>query len=457
MARTECRQEALGFQGVSGKRVEARFNGGMVTTEAGALLLREVCERQGLFSRLARCFADHRTSRAVEHSVPELLKQRVYGLACGYEDLNDHDRLRLDAIFQLLVGRTPGQDAVIAGRNTLNRFELSGAKIAETERYKRIACDDQRMQRFFVEEFIRYARKRRLKEIVLDCDATDVPLHGKQEGRFYHGYYGNYCYLPLYIFCEDFPLWAELRSSNIDASAGTEAALDVIVPLIRKALPRARIIVRGDSGFAREGIMNWCETHGVHYVFGLAKNDRLLERLTGSMVQAEASFKKLGQPTRVFHDFCYRTLDSWSVRRRVIGKAEYLEKGPNPRFVVTSLTRSAVAAMELYENWYCQRGNMENRIKEQFQLFADRLSCSLKRPNQLRLWFSTVAYLALVLLKKFALQGTELANAEAQTIRSKLLKLAATVTVSARRVFFSLAEGFPFQDLFAKAARAVAR
>lgn len=449
---TECRQETFGFQGIKGKRIEACFDGGMVTTEAGALLVREVCERQGLFSRLNSCFLDHRNPEFTQHSLRSLLEQRVYGLVCGYEDLNDHDRLRQDPVFQVLVGRIPEQAPLLAGRNTLNRLELSGREIGANERYKKIACDDQKLQEFFIREFIRYARKRRLKEIVLDCDATDVPLHGKQEDRFFHGYYRHYCYLPLYIFCDEFPLWAELRPSNIDASHGTVPALQAIVPMIRKHLPRVRIIVRGDSGFAREEIMSWCEKERVYYVFGLAKNTRLVSKLSTALREAERAFKRTHAAARVYRDFRYRTIDSWSCSRRVVGKAEYLAKGANPRFVVTSLGRSAHAA-ELYEERYCQRGDMENRIKEQFQLFAYRLSSSVKRANQLRLWFSTLAYLVLVLFKKHALANTALASAEVQTIRLKLLKIGAKVTVSARRVFLSMAEGFPLQDLFGRVAR----
>jgi hypothetical protein len=264
------------FQGLKEKRVEARFDGGMVTTEAGSLLVREIAERLGIFERLGRCFEDYRNENAVEHTLRSLIEQRVYGLVCGYEDLNDHDRLRVDPAFQVLVGKTPELGPQLAGRNTLNRLELSGQTVDEKERYKKITCNDEMMQTFFIKEFIRYAKKNKLKELILDCDATDVPLHGKQEGRFYQGYYGHYCYLPLYIFCEDFPLWAELRPSNIDASLGTEAALLKIVTELRKHLgQRIRIIVRGDSAFAREGIMEFCETHRIQYVFGLAKNKRL--------------------------------------------------------------------------------------------------------------------------------------------------------------------------------------
>lgn len=455
MAMTECRQATFEFQGIKGKRVEGKFDGGMVTTEAGALIVREVAERRGIFERLSRCFEDHRNEEAVEHTLRSLIEQRVYGLVCGYEDLNDHDYLRVDPAFQVLIGKVPELGPQLAGRNTLNRLELSSSKIVDGERYKKICCDDEKVQSFFIEEFIRYAKKQKLKKLILDCDATDVPLHGKQEERFFHGYYGHYCYLPLYIFCEDFPLWAELRPSNIDASLGTEDALVKVVSVLRKQLGRIRIVVRGDSAFAREGIMEFCEKQGIDYVFGLAKNDRLIAKIQTQLETAETQFRKTGVPSRCYKEFRYRTLDSWSRARRVVGKAEHLEKGSNPRFVVTSLERSLAGAAALYEDWYCKRGEMENCIKEQFQLFAYRMSCNLKRANQLRLWFSTAAYLVLVLVKKYALVGTALASAEMQTIRLRLIKIAATVTVTARRVFFSMASGFPLKELFAKALKNV--
>jgi Transposase DDE domain group 1 len=450
---TECKQATLRFQEISGKRIEAKFDGGMVSTEAGALILRELCKKRGIFERLKNCFTDYRDAESIEHSVQALLEQRIYGLACGYEDLNDHDILRQDPVFQLLVGKLPELEPKLAGRNTLNRLELSGQEMQAGERYKKIVCNDERMQEFFVEEFVRYAKRHKLKQIVLDCDATDVPLHGKQEGRFFHGYYGHYCYLPLYIFCEEFPLWAELRPSNIDASLGTEEALSKIVGQLRKRLKNIKIIVRGDSGFARDSIMQFCENSGIDYVLGLARNARLESELEDTMIEAKAKFKKTTSAARLFKDFQYKTLDTWSRTRRVIGKAEYLPKGPNPRFIVTSLSRSALKAAELYENCYCKRGEMENHIKEQFQLFSYRLSSGVKRANQLRLWFSTLAYLILVLVKKYALKHTSLANAEVLSIRLKLIKLAAKITVSARRVYLSFAQGFPFQALFATALK----
>lgn len=448
---TQCRQEKLEFQGISGKRVEGRFDAGKLSTDGGLLLIREVIEGQRLFGRLSECFRDHRAANAVTHSLESMLKQRVYGLLAGYEDLSDHDKVRRDPVAQLLTGQLPGEESLLASHSTLNRIELGKEGIEDTERYKKIACDDSRLETFFIQEFIRYAKRKRMKQLILDADATDIPLHGKQEGRFYHGYYGHYCYLPLYIFCEEFPLWAELRPSNIDASLGTEAALGKIVPALKAALPGVQIILRADSGFAREGIMRFCEENGIDFILGLARNSRLQAELTEEMQAAQLRYEETQCAARVFKDFQYETHDSWSRKRRVVGKAEHLEKGSNPRFIVTSL-KGAPAA--LYEKVYCKRGEAENCIKEQFQLFAHRTSSSVKRANQLRLWFSTVAYLVLVLFKKSSLAGTEMENAEPETIRSKLLKIAVKVSVTARRVYLSFAESFPLQELFYSALKA---
>lgn len=382
-----------------------------------------------------------------------MLKQRVYGLLAGYEDLNDHDTLRNDPVVQLIAGRVPQEQSELASHSTLNRIELGKEAIEVNERYNKIACSDSSLELFFIQEFVRYAKAKKLKQLILDADATDIPLHGKQEGRFYHGYYGHYCYLPLYIFCEDFPLWAELRPSNIDASLGTESALEKIVPLLRAALPDVQIILRADSGFAREAIMHFCEENKIDFILGLARNSRLQAKLTKEMKAAQLQYEQTKMAARVFKDFQYETLNSWSKKRRVIGKAEHLEKGSNPRFIVTSLKGSPT---QLYEKSYCKRGEAENCIKEQFQLFAHRTSSCVKRANQLRLWFSTVAYLVMVLFKKFALMGTELENAEPASIRSKLLKVAVKVTVSARRVYLSFAESFPLQQLFYTALKATA-
>ncbi len=448
---TECKQPKLEFQDISGKRVEGRFDAGKLSSDGGLLLIREVVDGQGFFGRFGDCFQDHRTADAVTHSLESMLKQRVYGLLAGYEDLSDHDTVRKDPVAQLLSGRIPGERAMLASHSTLNRIELGKEAIEDNERYKKITYDDSSLETFFIQEFVRYAKRKKLKQLILDADATDIPLHGKQEGRFYHGYYGHYCYLPLYIFCEEFPLWAELRPANIDASLGTEAALEKIIPALKAALPGVRIILRADSGFAREGIMRFCEENGIDFILGLARNSRLQAELADEMQTAQLRYEETKCAARVFKAFHYETHDSWSRKRRVIGKAEHLEKGTNPRFIVTSLK---AAPATLYEKVYCKRGEAENCIKEQFQLFAHRASSSVKRANQLRLWFSTVAYLVLVLFKKSSLAGTEMENAEPNTIRSKLLKIAVKVTVTARRVYLSFAESFPLQELFYSALKA---
>ena len=445
MNETQCKFETFKFQGLKSREVEGSFDGGPLTSDGGAILIREVSERTGILQGFGKCFEDHRDPRFRWYEVEELVSQRVLGLACGYEDLNDHDVLRGDPLFQLLVGRTK---ELVAGKSTLNRLELSTEEITK---YKKIYCETTKVERFFVEVFLQSQSRRmrrKEKELIIDVDATDVLLHGQQEGRFFHGYYGDYCYLPLYMFCGDHLLVAKLRPSNIDASLGTVEELERIIPLIRAKYPRAKIIIRGDSGFAREEIMSWCEANGVKYLFGLARNTRLVGKIQGELEKAEGEFEKKQEAVRYFKEFRYRTRESWSRARRVIAKAEYLEKGANPRFVVTSLSRDVATAIKLYEEWYCKRGNMENRIKEQFSLFADRMSTATIRANQVRLYFSAVAYMLLTEFRRTALQGTELAKAQIHTIREKLIKIAARVRVTARRIYLSFASACPYQDIF---------
>jgi hypothetical protein len=373
-----------------------------------------------LISQLAQCFWDGRDARYVEHPVEQLVGQRVYGLALGYEDLNDHDELRSDPLLGVLVDKSePTQK--LAGKSTLNRVELT---TDGKDRYKKVVVEEAAIERFFVRMYVS-SRRRAPRRIILDLDATDDPVHGKQEGRFFHGYYGCYCYLPLYIFSEDgYPLWAQLRRSNIDASEGAVEAIEQLVTQIRECWPKVEIWLRADSGFAREQLMSWCEANQVEYVFGLAKNSRLIEELEEASEQARQQHEKSNQPARVFHEFSYATLRSWSHERRVIGKAEVLAKGANPRFIVTSLSK--YPARRLYEQIYCARGEMENRIKEQqLGLFADRTSSTRMKANQLRLWFSTAAYLLLHQLRQLGLKGTAMARAQCQTIRIKLLKIGA--------------------------------
>jgi hypothetical protein len=391
--------------------------------------------------------------------VGELVGQRVYGLALGYEDLNDHDELRRDPLLAVLVGKEDptGESRVrerdrgkaLAGKSTLNRLELTKGEVGEKERYKKIALEEAAVDRLLVEVFLEsYAEAP--QEIVLDVDATDDPLYGHQEGRFFSGYYMTYCYLPLYIFCGDRLLGARLRSSNSDASAGCVAELERIVSQIRQAWPGVKIILRGDSGFCREELMRWCEDRGIDYVLGLAKNDRLTAEIAREQEEAAAEYQQTGKAARRFQEFSYQTRDSWSRARRVVAKAEHLEKGANPRFVVTSLGREVWEARPLYEELYCARGEMENRIKEQLMLFADRTSTAYMRSNQIRLYFSSIAYLLLEALRRLGLKNTELAQAQATTIRLKVLKIGALIRVTVRRVWIALAGGYPYAEVWAR-------
>ena len=449
---TQCISEQLRFEGFDGRRVVAAFDGGAVTSDAGALLLRETDRAIGLIDRIAACFRDGRDPSRVVHSLRTLIGQRIIGLALGYEDVADHDELRFDPVLALFADRLePRRDdcATLGGKSTLNRLEH--APRAADDRYRKITVDRIAVESLFVELFLD-AHAKPPKEIVLDLDATDDPLHGHQEGRFFHGYYGCYCYLPLYVFCGRHLLAAKLRRSNVDAAAGAVEEVGRIVARIRARWPRVRIMLRADSGFAREALMAWCETHRVDYVFGLARNSRLIEALSIDMGWAEEEHEKTGQPARRFKDFRYATRVSWSRRRRVIGKAEHLAKGANPRFVVTSLKRKDIDAKTLYERVYCARGEMENRIKEQqLDLFADRTSTATMAANQLRLWFSSFAYVLIAALRRIALRHTDFETTTCGTIRLKLLKIGARVTVSVRRIKIAMASACPAQAAFALA------
>lgn len=455
---TQCMPTLLSFQDLGSREVVARFDGGQVTSDAGGLLLREVEARFGFIAQFTRCFTDHRDPELIEHSLEELLKQRIFGLCLGYEDLNDHDRLRYDPFLAVLVGKSDpeGNDRVrardrgkaLAGKSTLNRLELTPVRANADSRYKKTAAHLESMQNFFVDAFVQQHVLPPAR-IVLDLDATDAPLHGHQLGRFFHGYYDEYCYLPLYIFCGDHPLCALLRPADIDGAAGAQKQLARIVTRLRQYWPAVPIVVRGDSGFCREYLMRWCEANQVDYVFGLAKNQRLLRILGRERHEAQVQFAQTGQPTRVFKDFTYRTRKSWSRDRRVVGKAEHLAKGANPRFVVSSLAAEAFPAQTLYEQDYCARGDMENRIKEnQLHLFADRVSCATMRANQVRLCLATVAYIVMRALREFGLAETELAPAQCDSIRVKLLKIGAVIRVTVRRVWVALSEAYPFRELF---------
>lgn len=436
------------FQPASGRRVVADFKGGALTSDGGALVVRELASHTNILGEVAECFIDHRRPELTKHSIEELVSQRILGLACGYEDLNDHEQLRADPLWQLLANKAhPGRQPA-AGKSTLNRLEVGVARQAGTapDRYHKIGVDEQAFNKLFTKWYIAAHQKDPPAQIILDIDATNDPLHGRQEGRFFHGYYNQYCYLPLYIFAGDHLLWAELRPSDIDPAKGSKEAVAQIVGQLREAWPAAELIVRGDSGFAREELMSWCEAHGVDFVIGLAKNPRLKRKIAPQAASAERLHGQTGLPERVFGEFWYQTETSWSRSRRVVGKAEHLSNGANPRFIVTSLPPARMRAKELYEQLYCARGEAENRIKEQqLYLFADRTSCSAMKANQLRLWFSSVAYWLLCELRRVGLKGTRWARAQCHTIREKLLKIGGRVRMSVRRVWVALAGSYPWK------------
>ena len=453
---TERSTESSRFARVEGRAVVAEFDGGALTSDAGGLLLGGADRRLNLVARLAGCFRDARDPRLVEHSVATLVGQRVFGVALGYEDLNDHDELRHDPLMAVLAGKLEARRedcAPVAGKSTLNRLELSREVATRT---KKISHDPAAIEALLVDLFLE-AHARPPKEIVLDLDATDDPLHGHQEGRFFHGYSDGYCCLPLYVFCGRHLLAARLRPSNIDASAGAIEEVARIVAQVRARWPRTRILLRADSGFAREALMAWCEGNRVDFVFGLARNARLVAEIAVELLQAEAEAVATGKPARRFRDFCYATLDSWSRRRRVIGKAEWTQGEANPRFIVTSLKKAETNNRFLYEKVYCVRGDMENRIKEcQGDLFADRTSTATLRANQLRLWLTSFAYVLLCAVRRIGLAHTQFAEATSGTIRLKLLKLAGLVRISARRIKFALASACPYADAWRLAAARLA-
>ena len=457
----ECIPTQLDFEGLGRRAVVGRFDGGRLTTDGGVLLLREVDRRFRVTERLAGCFRDHRSVARIEHRLETLIAQRVLGLAAGYEDLNDHDRLRMDSVLALASGcadvtgerrrRARDRGYALAGSSTLNRLELSVPGAAAGHRYKKIAADPTAMEALLVELFLE-AHAAPPAEIVLDLDATDDPLHGRQEGRFFHGYYKGYCYLPLYVTCGDFLLCARLRPANRDAAAGSVAEVRRIVTQIRRRWPRTRILVRGDAGFCRDDLMAWCEANGLDYVFGLARNARLQRWLAKALRKSRRRCAATGRASRRFRERRWRTRTSWTRARRVVGKAEWLPglRGHNPRFVVTNLPADQVGAQALYEAVYCGRGDMENRIKEaQLWLFADRTSTATMRANQLRLTFATFASVLMTLLRRVGLSGTALARAQADTIRTRLLKIGARITVSRRRIRIAFASVYPLQELFA--------
>ena len=440
---TECTQQSLGFEGHFCRHVTAEFDGGQQTSDGGGLLLRETDRRLHVLSRFAACFVDGRDPERIDHTVDEMVAQRAYGIALGYEDLNDHEQLRHDPLLAMMAGRKDPESA-LAGKSTLNRLELSTKK---PDRYKKILCNEEAVDRLMVDVFVE-SHSQAPVQIVLDLDSTDFAIHGRQEGRFFHGFYDQYCYLPLYIFCGTQLLGVRLRQSNIDGSAGALKEIQRIVGHIREHWPGVRIILRADSGFCRDGLMSWCEGNRLDFVFGLARNSRLETLLGPQLQEAAAEFARTQQRARIFTEFEYSTLDSWSCSRRVIAKAEHIEGKANPRFIVTSLTAAEWLPQQLYEVFYCARGNMENRIKEQLSLFADRVSAETMQANQLRIYFSAIAYLLVDGLRRLALTGTEMAHAQVQTIRLRLFKIGAQLRITVRRIWISMASSYPYQQLF---------
>ena len=453
---TECSAERFDFGTVEGRSVAAAFDAGLVTSDAGALLLGATDRAIDLVGRFAACFHDERRPELIEHAVETLVGQRIFAIALGYEDLNDHDELRHDPMMAVLAGKLEARRAdcaPVAGKSTLNRLELSRL---QPTRYHKISHNSVAIRDLLVGLFLE-AHERAPRQIILDLDATDDPLHGHQEGRFFHGYYDCYCYLPLYIFCGDQLLAAKLRPANIDAAAGAVEEIARIVGQIRARWPRTRIILRADSGFARDALMAWCEANGIDFIFGLARNVRLTRTIGAELVEAREESQATSKPARRFKEFSWTTRKSWSQARRVIGKAEWTRGEANPRFIVTSLTAADGDGRRLYEDIYCARGEMENRIKEcQMDLFADRTSTGTMKANQLRLWFASMAYVLLESMRRMALQSTDLADACCGTIRRKLLKIGALVTVSVRRIKLAMASGCPYKAVFALAHRALA-
>jgi hypothetical protein len=456
-------------QKLGGRELVWRFDGGDITSDGGALLLQKLEARTGIVRRFAACFTDYRNPRQIEHPLLDLITQRVFGLALGYEDLNDHDELRRDPMLAVALSkddvkgeqrrRAQDRGKALAGKSTLNRLELTAPdydgsprqKESDKPETKKIVVDPDSIDALLVDLFLE-AHQQAPDQIILDLDATDDTLYGRQEGRFYHGYYHDYCYLPLYVFCGEHLLCARLRTSNIDASADSVEELEPVVAHIRQRWPAVKILLRGDGGFCREKLMAWCEREGMDYIFGLAQNPRLKKLIEAQMAQVEQQYEETKTPARVFTEFFYATEKTWGRERRVVAKAEHLDKGSNPRFVVTSLSPEQMAAQELYEKVYCARGECpENRIKEQqLDLFADRTSTGKMWSNQLRLYFSSIAYVLMQTLRRTALAGTELEKAQCGTIRLKLLKIGAQVRVTVRKIWISLSGSYPYAALFTR-------
>ncbi len=430
---TERNQRIFEYPTIKGRKIQASFTGGEVTSDGGVMLLRQVDRRLGLTEAVSQALADSRRTASCQHSLKSLLRQRVYGLALGYEDLNDHQSLRRDPAIQSAVER----DELLASSPTLCRFENRADRETAWEIHKVMVED-------FIDSF-----KQPPQELILDFDATDDAVHGHQEGRFFHGYYDHYCFLPLYVFCGGRLLVSYLRPSNIDGAKHSWAILSLLVKRFRQVWPEVKIIFRGDSGFCRRRMLSWCERHEVGYIIGIAKNSRLLSMSEGLIDTAQSGFEATGEKQRLFDDIVYAA-GTWDKKRRVIVKAEHASKGSNPRFVVTNLVGEA---QQLYDKVYCLRGDMENRIKEQqLNLFSDRTSCHRWWPNQFRLLLSGLAYVLLEAIRRLALTSTELARAQCGSIRLKLLKIGAVVLRNTRRVQLLLSSSYPYQELFFKVA-----
>jgi hypothetical protein len=453
---TQCSPDLFGFVAVEGREVIAAFDGGAITSDAGALLLGAADRAIAMMDRFAACFHDVRRQDLIEHKVVTLVGQRVFGIALGYEDLIDHDSLRHDPIMAVLAGKLEARRedcAPVAGKSTLNRLERSRL---EPTRYQKISHNPVAIKKLMVDLFLD-SQERPPNQIILDLDATDDPVHGGQEGRFFHGYYDCYCYLPLYIFCGRHLLASKLRRANLDAADGAVKEVARIVAQIRSRWPKLRILLRADSGFARDELMAWCEANGVGYVFGLAKNDRLIGQIKDSLLRAEAESRRTGKPARRFKDFNWRTVKSWTRERRVVAKAEWTQGEANPRFIVTSLKRAECKARYLYEKVYCARGDMENRIKEcQLDLYADRTSTATMQANQLRLWFASMAYILLCALRRIGLPHTRFEKATCGTIRLQLLKIGALVRISVRRIKVAMPSACPSAEIWGLAATRLA-
>lgn len=458
---TVCTESKIELEGVGRRRFELDFSAGRVSSDGGGLLLREADRRLRLSERLASCFTDHRKRWLIDHTVGELVAQRVFGLALGYEDLSDHEDLSRDPFLAALVGkqdptgehRLQSRGQPLASASTLGRIERTKADASASSRYEKVVIDFDAVEDLFVTMFVESYAGREPPRIIIDLDPSDVALHGGQEDRFFHGYYGHYCYLPMYAYCGEYPLSVQLRPSNIDGAAGATELFQRIVEKLRREWPSTHIILRADSGFCRDELLAWCEqAENVDYVVGIAKNSRLKAVLAKKMERARRAYLRTGHAARYFADLHYRTLKTWTRARRVVGKAEHLDKGSNPRFVVTSLSASEFEKRYLYEDLYCARGEMENRIKEQqLDLFGDRASCHTFRGNAIRLWFSMAAHLLVVTVRRIGLVGTELANAQAETLRNKVFKIGALISVSVRRLYVRLSSAFPRKQLLTTA------